>query len=425
MEDNNDNESNEELSQEKNLEKANSDAKDLLNNLRLKKEEYANLLNEFKTKRDEIDSIVNELNKLKQDFIDDTNSKLIEYEAKFTDNNNSLDSQKTNIESILNSFKEHTDSIIEKYTKEASAKVEEINKKISESTDIINKEQEEFDEFILNSKTDYDKQLVEIKELASKYKSITTESIDNIATREKSIITSQAKIEKIGADLQVLKDSINEYIEKMSSKTKEIEETIEDFDNATDNIINKNKDLQKEIEQQLELATGEGLFYSFNKRKKDLEKNQWIWLGVLGLSIAILILFSSWMVSELGKIEWQGTDWITKILFKFLLPLPILYLVAFVTDRYTKERRLLEEYAFKSTISLALKPYFDMVVNKNITTEEREFLIKSIEKIFTTPTDKVYRTKECQNKIDISHLTEMTIAKAIKQYEEKMEEDKK
>ena len=35
------------------------------------------------------------------------------------------------------------------------------------------------------------------------------------------------------------------------------------------------------------------------------------------------------------------------------------------------------------------------------------------------------RTKECQNKIDISHLTEMTVSEAITQYEEKIEEDKK
>ena len=127
----------------------------------------------------------------------------------------------------------------------------------------------------------------------------------------------------------------------------------------------------------------------------------------------------------MGQVDWQNTDWITKILFKFLLPLPLVYLIVFVTDRYAKERRLLEEYAFKSTISLALKPYFKMVTNKDLTDDEREFLIKSIENIFTTPTNKVYRTKECQNKIDISHLTEMTVSEAITQYEEKIEEDKK
>ena len=203
----------------------------------------------------------------------------------------------------------------------------------------------------------------------------------------------------------------------MNNKTKEIDEKTKQFTEDTQNIINKNNEQTTEIEKQLRLATGRSLFYSFHKRKKDLENGQWIWLAVLGLSILLLTIFSWQVVVRLAQIDWQNTDMVIKFLFKLLLPLPLVYLVAFVTDRYTKERRLLEEYAFKSTISLALKPYFDMVASSKITEEEREFLIKSIENIFSTPTDKVYRTKECQNKIDISHLTELT-----KQLENKVNE---
>ena len=236
----------------------------------------------------------------------------------------------------------------------------------------------------------------------------TTESLSNIEKREKTITSSQAKIEKIEADCQVIKDSITEYINNMNTKTKEIDEKTKKFTEETQNIINKNIEQTKEIDRQLELATGVGLFASFNKRKSDLEVGQWIWLGILIIALLLLIGFSIWITLEFKKIDWQNVNWFIDVILKATLSMPVLYLVAFVTDRYTKERRLLEEYAFKSTISLALKPYFDMVSNTGITNEERQFLIKSIENVFSTPTDKVYRTKECQNKIDVSHLAELT-----------------
>ena len=192
----------------------------------------------------------------------------------------------------------------------------------------------------------------------------------------------------------------------LNLKTQEIDEKTKKYNEDTQKIIKTNKEQTEEISRQLELATGVGLFAAFKKRKDELEIGQWIWLGILVVSIFIFIGFSCWLVGEFQKIDWSNVNWFVDIFLKITASTPVLYLVAFVTDRYTKERRLLEEYAFKSTISLALKPYFDMVSSNQITDEEREFLIKSIENIFATPTDKVYRTKECQNKVAITHLSE-------------------
>lgn len=407
---------------EEQLEKSNSEATRLIQELESKKAEYSELLENLNTQKEDISSILSEINTAKQTFIDDINKKLEEYSEKFTEVNSEIDTLKSDTEETFKTLDSEYNELINKYKTDADEKMEEMASKVDEMTTKLNDENDEFDKFITDNKAAYEQQYTEIKELVSKYRTTTADSLDNIATREKSIVASQAKIEKIEADLQVLKDSIDEYTENMSDKTKEMDEKIKKFSTETQSIIEKNTNQSEEIDRQLELATGAGLFSSFDKRRKDLEIGQWVWLGVLILSIVILIIFSVWLTCQFKQINWQNVNWFIDVILKASVSMPILYLVAFVTDRYTKERRLLEEYAFKSTISLALKPYFDMVASNNITDDERQFLIRSIENVFSTPTDKVYRTKECQNKIDIAHLTELT--ENVKQLENKIEGNK-
>lgn len=407
---------------EEQLEKSNSEATRLIQELESKKVEYSELLEDLNTQKEDISSILSEINTDKQTFIDDIKKKLEEYSEKFTEVNSEIDTLKSDTEETFKTLDSEYNELINKYKTDADEKMEEMTSKVDEMSTKLDDENDKFDKFITDNKAAYEQQYTEIKELVSKYRTSTADSIDNIATREKSIVASQAKIEKIEADLQVLKDSIDEYTENMSDKTKEIDEKIKKFSTETQSIIEKNTIQTEEIGRQLELATGAGLFSSFDKRRKDLEIGQWVWLGVLILSITMLIIFSIWLTCQFKQIDWQNVNWFIDVILKASVSMPILYLVAFVTDRYTKERRLLEEYAFKSTISLALKPYFDMVASNNITDDERQFLIRSIENVFSTPTDKVYRTKECQNKIDIAHLTELT--ENVKQLENKIEGNK-
>ena len=395
-----------ELTQEEKLKKANDDANVLLTNLQAKKEEYDKISDDLKSKEQEIKSIINEINTAKETFINDINNKLEEYETKFKEKDEEINNQKTSSIEMFQDLENQFNKLVTDYESKSEQGQQEIEDKITECSELLNKEQNEFDKFIENNKRDYDQKYIEISTLANKYNATTTESLTNIDKREKSITTSQAKIEKIEADCQVIKDAIVEYIDNMNLKTKEIDEKTKKYNEDTQKIIKTNKEQTEEISRQLELATGVGLFAAFKKRKDELEIGQWIWLGILVVAIFIFIGFSCWLVGEFQKIDWSNVNWFVDIFLKITASTPVLYLVAFVTDRYTKERRLLEEYAFKSTISLALKPYFDMVSSNQITDEEREFLIKSIENIFATPTDKVYRTKECQNKVAITHLSE-------------------
>jgi hypothetical protein len=46
---------------------------------------------------------------------------------------------------------------------------------------------------------------------------------------------------------------------------------------------------------------------------------------------------------------------------KLSLSLPLIYAITFCTVQYSRERKLEEEYAFKSNISVSLDPYRELV----------------------------------------------------------------
>lgn len=419
----NHNEDEKEFSQEEKLEQANKDAENLIKDLETQKTEYKNLLKELTEKKEQIDNILGEINSTKQTFIDSTNNKLEEYAKTFEEKTLDIANLKTKSEETLNTLDSQYNDFIEKYKTDADEKISEMTTKVNEMSDKLDEENAAFDKFLKDNKVEYEQQYEKIKTLVSQYQASTTESLTSIKARLDESTDNAADIKKMHAEMKTYKSSVDEYVNKMNATTDAIEERVKVYHEKTQKIIEQNNEQTAEISRQLELATGAGLFAAFKKRKDELEIGQWIWLGILVVSILIFIGFSCWLVGEFQKIDWNNVNWFVDIILKITASTPVLYLVAFVTDRYAKERRLLEEYAFKSTISLALKPYFDMVSSNQITDQEREFLIKSIENIFTTPTDKVYRTKECQNKIDVTHLTELT--ENVKNLENKINEDKK
>lgn len=77
------------------------------------------------------------------------------------------------------------------------------------------------------------------------------------------------------------------------------------------------------------------------------------------------------------------------------MSLPLLFALIFCATQYSRERRLEEEYAFKSNISISLEPYKNLV-EKLVGSDPTEkakftaFIIDSISKVFTSPTKRIF-----------------------------------
>jgi hypothetical protein len=94
--------------------------------------------------------------------------------------------------------------------------------------------------------------------------------------------------------------------------------------------------------------------------------------------------------------------------------LPLIYAIAFCSVQYTRERKLEEEYAFKSNISISLVPYKDLVEklvgdNPEEKAKFTSFIIESVNKVFTSPMRRVFDhdKRDTQSAESIKQVKEM------------------
>jgi predicted nucleic acid-binding Zn-ribbon protein/archaellin len=325
---------------------------------------------------------------------------------------NRLDFKAKNIPLYDNKVKQYKD--LTKQLNELIEALKDTEDKQKEYNSLIDQIKESL-EHLSEHEAAAEKNLTEItgfNESISNLKSDSEEKFNNINSLEKNSMASNSEISTI-------KENSNKFFEK-------VEEYVNNINTAqtnTDNIIAKNEEQTAEIDKQLDKAAGVSLFHTFEDRKKQLRPASWGWLGVIVASVIALIFISSSIVNEFStmnhvadtttqvvqaladknstvKTETNGVNsevnWIWFAL-KITLTFPLIYLIIFATTRYSKERRLMEEYAFKSAIALALKPYSDLVAKlgeEKADEEYRKFLIKTIQDIFIAPTDKVFGSTE-------------------------------
>lgn len=151
------------------------------------------------------------------------------------------------------------------------------------------------------------------------------------------------------------------------------------------------KEIEKDIVEKLSKATGITLFHAFEKRQEQI-KGHWIWLGIAAAVLGLVIWLTSVFVN--GNTNPNAAFYI-----KLTLGLPAVVFAGFALQQYGKERRLKEEYAFKSSISLSLVAYRELVEQAigTLGPEDKvkfaDFLVKSISVIFDSPTERVFGTR--------------------------------
>jgi hypothetical protein len=256
--------------------------------------------------------------------------------------------------------------------------------------------------------------------------------LETIKENKESTIRLLEEASSSNRTINDIRDELINYQQNIDESENELKEIISktqqkviEYSERTEGIIKKNLEQTQEIDKQLQKAVGVSLFSTFEERKTQLSKTSKWWLFLIFISIVATVILSYSVISdflsnvhqynEISKIGWSidtntsmptkpvaklDIDWMW-IVLKLTLLLPLIYLISFATSRYSKERRLVEEYAFKSTISFALKPYSDLVQkieSEDTDSKYRDFLISSIESIFSVPTDKAFGSNKKDSK---------------------------
>ena len=216
--------------------------------------------------------------------------------------------------------------------------------------------------------------------------------LSNSVTNNSEIIALEGKIREFF-------NAIDNYKKDIDTTSGQAKTNVSENKKRTDDLVKELKGLEDQIKDQLQKATGFSLFHSFQTRQGNLKtsRNFWLWAlaGVIALSIGLTAL-----------IAFTTTDFNVAFYLKLSMSLPLIYAIVFCSTQYTRERKLEEEYAFKSNISISLIPYQELVeklVAKG-KPEDREkftaFIIESINKVFTSPTSRIFGRNQSDVKPD-------------------------
>lgn len=159
----------------------------------------------------------------------------------------------------------------------------------------------------------------------------------------------------------------------------------------TQKLIAELAALEERIRTAIERATGFTLFQAFQRRQLDLGKSKRFWAYALAVAVGVSLVASTFFLMYLPA----NITYTAGFFLKLSVSLPLIYAIAFCGVQYGRERRLEEEYAFKSAISISLEPY-QKLVEQLVKDRDDErpkytaFVIESIARVFSSPTDSVF-----------------------------------
>lgn len=173
-------------------------------------------------------------------------------------------------------------------------------------------------------------------------------------------------------------------------------ETIEANQQKTSALVEALQKLEAKIREQIQQATGFTLFGAFQARQNQIATSKKIWAGAIFVLVIISAGVTAWIAYE--SKDYKVSD--VALWVKLSLTIPLGFAIGFCTVQYSRERRLEEEYAFKSSISVSLNPYRDLIhsmLEKDGTIDQArytQFVIDSVSNVFTPPTDKVFESEK-------------------------------
>lgn len=219
-----------------------------------------------------------------------------------------------------------------------------------------------------------------------------TQLLSNSVQNNSEIVTFEGKIREFF-------NAIDTYKKEIDATSEQAKTNVAGNKKETDDLVKNLKTLQDQIKDQLQKATGFSLFHSFQTRQGNLKTSRNFWLFALASVIALSIGLTA-------VIAFTTDNFNVAFYLKLSMSLPLIYAIVFCSTQYTRERKLEEEYAFKSNISISLIAYQELVeklVAKG-KPEDREkftaFIIESINKVFTSPTSRIFGRNQSDVKPD-------------------------
>lgn len=259
----------------------------------------------------------------------------------------------------------------------------------------LNQENEQLEELInvySELKKELDNKLVQSNDCYKTIKQKSKTATENDATIRSYLESSQANkntIETLKTNITNLEQKISDNIEDYR---KRFEEVITQNTRSL-SLIKEAEELQSEIlsqrdtvENLIGAAADGSLGTHFKKRKNQIRTNVFILIVLVILSLVFTIC---WVNKVFSGFDINNYDWVHFVI-NVLRTLPAWFLVWWLIDRYTKERKLQEEYAFKSAIAMTMREHSKLLKDTDSGDIDKRdsqqiMLLKALENIYRSP----------------------------------------
>lgn len=298
---------------------------------------------------------------------------------------------------------------------------------LQEELKVIKDIQKEFD--------DNNSQLTNtIEEIDIKFKTIETE-LETIIETKNQLISDSEELENINQNLTSIKSSANETLEEIkeslsesakneklinsfSNKIHEKDNRLAELETATENntkklveyqnerskIISEAESLIESAKLALNYKTAEGISASFQEQYNSAN-NRWIfgsWIAGAIICLLCTIGLGIWILES-------STDDILLLIARIsLMPLPI-FGTFFCANQYTKQKNIIEDYAYKMVLSKAIVGFSEQLKKHGSDNNEEyiHYVKTALKEIHKDPLRKRDRKNSNSVKSNLNELVEV------------------
>ena len=233
-----------------------------------------------------------------------------------------------------------------------------------------------------------------------------------IKQKSKSATDNDSLILSYLSSAEANKNTIETLKTNIANSEQKISDNIENYRKQFEEVITKNtrslslikeaEELQKKIlsqkdtvENLIGAAADGSLGTHFKERKNQIQMNV---ITFTVLVIASLVATTVWVCIIFYGFDINNSDWVHFVI-NVLRTSPAWFLVWWLISRYTKERKLQEEYAFKSAIAMTMREHSKLLKNTDSGDVDKRdsqqiMLLKALENIYKNPDTRQDKEKD-------------------------------
>lgn len=210
------------------------------------------------------------------------------------------------------------------------------------------------------------------KELVTKIEGENTKLTAYMATFEalrEKLDDDEDGLDAVYTQIQEQNKEIKELLSTATTDTKKITEHKATTEKYVSDISTHKKDVEGyrgEIEKIYGYINGQGLAHSFSEREKALRIPLVIWSVLLLLS-SILVSWALYVVFQELPLDPETSTRVfdpASLFYRLSFVSPLLLIFFVALRQYSRERRLLESYAFKAATAKALESYTEILARR-------------------------------------------------------------